>query len=584
MREEKEEEERSAEVDGGRAERLSCEERNVGWFARIGDIQEVGYVFILREDGTTRSGLRLIGVSANVTSSDWWCHQRPAEDLVGNDIFQVFNDSCVEDMNALVRRQKASVDSHTRDRETLVWADFCPFSTSEQQPLTCSIASSNPGVYLLEVERKHGPQSACCHGEVPGLNQVAQVLRCFTPRATPEVQTAAVCDSLMRSLPAYDRVMVYRFATDNSGEVIHESIRPGCQVSSSYVNLRFPASDIPQQSRKLLRLNRTRFIADTYKDGSPLTVHVDFEPDEKLDLSTSTLRGSAACHLHYLRNMGVKASLAAAITVDNELWGMYSFHSYTRAVAPTVEERTLVEMAASVTGMTLARYSRENAATTALALTNILGKLSKYIRIQEFLSAEHSALLEILEVDTIVLCEQSRTITVYGNTEVALTLAECNDLLHDDRSGKTLSFRSENGRGIAFFSVRSFVVAFVRGSVVRRISWAGNPDPPLIDHKASHPRASFEKFVAVASAEFPPWSAASGELLGIVRHGIAAHLYAEALPADLEEIFAHVSHEPRTPFHGVMGSLEVLEEGLHTMSVEERQQVIHSAIACGNCM
>ena len=572
------------EAQDRRGDRLSCAERNAEWFAQIGDIQEAGYVFVLKEDGAARSGLRLAGVSANVTGADWWRHERSAEDLLGSDIMSVFNHDCAEGVSTLVRRHKASLDPSARDRDTLVSADFFPFPETERSEfLSCSVASSNPGVYLLEVELKHGPQSAC-QESVPGLIQVAQVLRCFTPGATPEVLTGAVCDSLMRSLPGYDRVMVYRFAADKSGEVIHEAIRSGCQVSSSYLNLRFPAADIPDIARRLLLLNRTRFIVDTHMQGSPLRVHVDFKPDEKLDLSMSILRAPAKCHLHYLRNMGVKASLTAAITVDKELWGMFSFHGYTRNVTPTVEERTLVEMAASITGMTLARYRRETAATTALTLTNILGRLSKHTRIQDFLSAEHRALLSTLEVDTIVLCEQSRTTMVYGNRELSLSLAECKGLFHDDRSGKTLSFRSENGRGVAFFSVRSFLVAFVRGSVVHRIAWAGEPDPPLIDPEGGHPRSSFERFVSSASEQFPSWSHATEDLLGIVRHGIAAHLYAEALPADLEEIFAHVSHELRTPFHGVMGSLEMLEEGLHTMEVEERQNVIRSAIACGNCM
>lgn len=576
------EDERDNEEGSRGSDQLSCADRNAEWFARIGDIQGVGYVFVLKEAGDAHSGLSLAGVSANVTSAEWWQHERPAEDLLGSNILSVFDEECAEAVSALVRRLKTSLDPDAHDPQTLGSTDFFPFPESKHELLACSIAPSKPGVYLLEVELKHGPRTAC-EGSVPGLTEVAQVLRCFTPGATPEVLTGAVCDSLLRFLPGYDRAMVYRFAEDKSGEVIHESVQSG-QVDSSYLNLHFPAADIPDQARKLLLQHRTRFIGDTHAEGVPLRVHVGHQTDEKLDLSMSTLRSPAVCHLRYLRNMGVKTSLTAAITVDNKLWGMFTFHGYTRVVTPTFEERTLVEMAASVTGMTVARYIRETAATTSLALTSILAKLGKHTRIQDFLSAENGALLSILEVDTIVLCEQSKTTTVHGNEDLSLTVAECKGLLHDDRSGNTLSFRSEEGRGIAFFSVRSFLVAFVRGSIVNRITWAGKPDPPLVEHQELHPRKSFERFVASASAAFRPWSEATQELLGIVRHDIAAHLYAEALPADLEEIFAHVSHELRTPFHGVMGSLEMLEEGQHSMGAEERHEVIRSAIACGNCM
>ena len=47
----------------------------------------------------------------------------------------------------------------------------------------------------------------------------------------------------MRALTGFDRVMVYRFDPDGSGEVIAESARAGLE---SYLGLHYPASDIPQ--------------------------------------------------------------------------------------------------------------------------------------------------------------------------------------------------------------------------------------------------------------------------------------------------------------------------------------------------
>ncbi|CAB1107681.1 unnamed protein product [Ectocarpus sp. CCAP 1310/34] len=229
-------------------------------------------------------------------------------------------------------------------------------------------------------------------GGAPDLGHVARVMRCFTPSATPEMFTATVCSSLMRSVSGYDRIMVYRSSSDCSGEAIHETVRLRAEVSSSYLNLRFPASDIPEMARRLLLLNKPRFICDTYMKGAVLHVHSDLNTGKKLDLRMSALRAPAQCHLEYLQNMGVKASLAAAITVDDELWGMFSFHSYTWAVIPTIEERTLVEMAASVTGMTASRHEREMTVTASLILNNTLGKLSEHIKIREFLSAENQTL------------------------------------------------------------------------------------------------------------------------------------------------------------------------------------------------
>lgn len=583
---ERKEWERDSEDVGERNKQSSFEQRNAKWFAGNGMIQEVGYMFVLQDYGDARSGLRLAGVSANVTSAGWWRHERYAEDLRGSDIVSVFNEDCAAGVRALVRCHKARLEPSARGREIIVSADFCPFPEAQheaEEVLSCSIAFSNPGVYLLEVELKHGPRSAC-EGSVPGLMQVAQVLTCVSTEATPEVLAGSVCDSLARSLPGYDRVMVYRFTEDKSGEMIHEALRPGSHIDS-YLNVRFPAADVTDVARNVLLASRTRYIGDTSMEGAPVRLHADFGTGLRLDLSRSTLKAPSACHIQFLRNIGVKASLTTAIVVDNELWGMFSFHSYTRAVTPTVEERTLVEMAADFTGMKLAGYSRDRAAAISLTLTNILEKLGRYTRIQDFLSAEHRALAGILEVDTIVLCEQSRAVTVYGNKQLSLSMSECQVLSHDHISRKALAFRTKDARSIAFFSMKSFLVAFVRGGVHHDIDSTGDPEPHMLGDHADHPpRTYFGQSLPAASPHFLPWTRATEALLGVVRHGVATHLYAEALPADLEEIIAHVSHELRTPFHGVMGSLEMLEEGLTRMGAEERQSVIRSAIACGKCM
>ena len=46
----------------------------------------------------------------------------------------------------------------------------------------------------------------------------------------------------VRALTGFDRVMVYRFDEDGSGEVVAESARNGL---SSFLGLRYPAADIP---------------------------------------------------------------------------------------------------------------------------------------------------------------------------------------------------------------------------------------------------------------------------------------------------------------------------------------------------
>ncbi|RYD87557.1 MAG: hybrid sensor histidine kinase/response regulator, partial [Sphingomonadales bacterium] len=53
---------------------------------------------------------------------------------------------------------------------------------------------------------------------------------------------------MIRGLAGYDRVMVYRFDEDGSGEVAAEACRSGI---GSFKGLHYPATDIPAQARRL---------------------------------------------------------------------------------------------------------------------------------------------------------------------------------------------------------------------------------------------------------------------------------------------------------------------------------------------
>ena len=63
----------------------------------------------------------------------------------------------------------------------------------------------------------------------------------------------------VKILTGFDRVMVYRFHPDGSGEVIAEVASAGLE---SYLGLHYPASDIPRQARILYTRNWLRIIAE----------------------------------------------------------------------------------------------------------------------------------------------------------------------------------------------------------------------------------------------------------------------------------------------------------------------------------
>jgi light-regulated signal transduction histidine kinase (bacteriophytochrome) len=163
----------------------------------------------------------------------------------------------------------------------------------------------------------------------------------------------ALCDTaarLVRQMTGYDRVMVYRFHPDESGEVIAEDRDAALDP---FLGLRYPATDIPRQARELFRRNRFRIIADMDADAVPVVPALS-EEEEPLDMSMSMLRAHSKMHLAYMRNMGVGASLAIAIVRHDRLWGMISCH-HRGPRLPPYSLRTVAELLSQTFSLMLDR-------------------------------------------------------------------------------------------------------------------------------------------------------------------------------------------------------------------------------------
>lgn len=203
--------------------------------------------------------------------------------------------------------------------------------TSGGPMLDCAIHPSG-GKIVIELEH---------HSESEYANHIAMVGPAFAwlePIRDPQTlfdETAA----MVREMLGYDRVMVYRFRPDDSGEVVAEARRDDLEP---YLGLRYPKSDIPQQARELFVRNRFRIISDM--GAAPVPVEpltsIDGAP---LDLSMSVLRAHSQMHVQYMQNMGVEASLTIAIVRNGQLWGMISCHHYAPRHLP-YSLRTVAEM------------------------------------------------------------------------------------------------------------------------------------------------------------------------------------------------------------------------------------------------
>jgi len=147
-------------------------------------------------------------------------------------------------------------------------------------------------------------------------NRIRQSLELQEILSTTAIETRAFLDT--------DRVKIYRFHSDGSGEVIAEATSGNRLPTLQGLN--FPASDIPSHARALFIKARSRVIVDVTSQRKTLS-HLD-DPQTGVSLGAGDIRYAPvdACHAEYLAAMGVCSSLVVPILHHNQLWGLLVSH------------------------------------------------------------------------------------------------------------------------------------------------------------------------------------------------------------------------------------------------------------------
>ena len=142
------------------------------------------------------------------------------------------------------------------------------------------------GLLVVEAERGAGP--------LPTIHSYQ-----LTRTALGRIQRADGLDALyqvaveeVRRLTGFDRVMIYRFDEDWNGQVVAEDRADGL---TSFLGLRYPASDIPAQARALYRSQWLRLIVDVGYRPVPLVPPLNPLTGRPLDLSHASLRSVSPC-------------------------------------------------------------------------------------------------------------------------------------------------------------------------------------------------------------------------------------------------------------------------------------------------
>ncbi|WP_027442575.1 HWE histidine kinase domain-containing protein [Erythrobacter cryptus] len=335
---------------------------------------------------------------------------------------------------------------------------------------------------------------------------------------------AELCDSaarLVRQMTGYDRVMIYRFHPDDSGEVIAEERDTALEP---YLGLRYPAADIPRQARELFRRNRFRVIADMNAEPVPI-IPARGPDDTPLDLSMSMLRAHSKMHLAYMRNMGVGASLAIAIVRHERLWGMIACHHRTPRLPP-YSLRTVAEVLSQTFSLMLDRIllaeSERLRERARLLNERLLLRLSGGASLADSLPLIAELLGGVIAHDGLSLMAEGRY-SASGAAPREGEFAAIAPLLAPALSGAVLATTrlAEQIAEAAAFAERATgalvlplahggreVLVLWRRPLERIVTWAGDPAkaaaPP---GEMLQPRASFAAWVETVRGHSAEWSA-----------------------------------------------------------------------------
>lgn len=320
----------------------------------------------------------------------------------------------------------------------------------------------------------------------------------------------------LRALSGFDRVLLYKFDRDGDGEIKAEARGPEL---GSFLGLRFPKWDIPNQARELLLKAPLRTIADIHSKPVPLLSHDPLAPP--LNMSLAASRGQSPIHNDYLKNMGVASTMTLSIIVDGRLWGMFAFHhNSTRHIGPSL--RGAAELFAQFFSLQMEQRiqtERNSARTKALEHQSIfMDATDTASNISDLIKEIAAPFCEIVDANGLALIIDE-DVVLYGDTPdqgIAKNIAE---KLLPERTQTIISTSSLSDYGFNTLPVAGalamlieqeerYRLIFFRNEASLSVRWAGAPDKDITegeDGPRLMPRSSFKAYIQQMHGKSQPW-------------------------------------------------------------------------------
>ena len=393
----------------------------------------------------------------------------------------------------------------------------------------------------------------------------------------------------IRKITRFDRVLLYKFGENEDGSVIAEE---KIDTLESYLGLHYPESDIPRPARELFLDNSLRIIPDTkfqlsaelFPKNHPVT-------GKPIDLTNSILRSAAPCHIEYLHNMGVGASLTISLIKDKKLWGLIACHHQSPKYI-SYELRKACEFLGRVIFTEISALEETEDCDYQISLLNIKSQLVEYMaQKKDFVDGliqNKINLLNLTKAEGAAIYFSGKY-TLIGNTPQEEELNSLVEWLKSNIVDEVFFTNSlphiyppaANFKNIASgllaisLSPQSYILWF-QPEVIQTVNWGGNPNLSFsVDKSAGieklSPRKSFKLWVETVRLTSLPWQSVEIKVALELRKSIINIILHQSdelakLAQDLERSnaelkkFAYVtSHDLQEPLNQVTNFAQLLE-------------------------
>lgn len=450
------------------------------------------------------------------------------------------------------------------------------FHIGENQKFFDGIVHLSNDLVILELEPRTHQQPIDFPSHYHNVRE--SILSLQNTRTIDEACASVVTQ--VRRLCGFDRVVLYTFDREWNGHVIAE-----CRATTmeGYLHQRFPATDMPEQDRRLYALNWVRLIVDINYCASRIVPDNNPRTGRPLDLSRSTLSGVSNEHLEYLRHMPVQSSMSISVMKEDRLWGLiHCHHPQPRFVS--YEVRSACELLGQIFSYHLTTLESREEIKRRQELRGIVNHIEKQIRdcddIHEAFIENGDAILRLTQASGAALIVQKK-ITMFGTTPDREAIFDIvrqlrsragRDVFSSQKLADLLPNWGIQNPGIAgILAIKlsdafdSYIIWF-RPELIQTIHWTGHPAKPSDPNQLLSPHGDFEHWQEQVSGQSIPFEAvtieAAMELRNLILLKQLSKLNADLRLSnhELDEFAQIISHDLREPLRGIRSYAQFILE------------------------